>query len=206
MAINPLEQRLAQYYDQDASARAGRTLEPERVRRRSDFIEALKAEQRSRVLDVGVGTGTDAVAFAQAGLGVTGVDLAAEHVAYCRRVGVAAEVGSVLDLPFDTDSFDAAWSMSTFMHIPDGDIATAFSEMRRVLVAGAPMAVGCWGGSGFEGTYSKDTIEPRRYFNFRMDETWRSLLSRHAELVLFDSWQVGDDPSHHYQWAIVRFA
>ena len=54
---------LARYYDQDAAARADRPLLAERVRRRDDFVRRLQDEGRTRVVEIGLGPGTDAVAM-----------------------------------------------------------------------------------------------------------------------------------------------
>jgi len=203
--VNPLERDLARYYDQDAPRRAARALDPERVRRREGFVDLLRRESRTRVLEIGVGTGADAAAMQADGLDVVGVDLSGEHVAISRAAGLDARVASILDLPFDANTFDAAWSMSVLMHVPDRDMTTALSELARVLVPGAPAAFGLWGGDDHEGELEDDEIEPRRYFNWRSNEHLEALLVEHAAIEVFDTWRAGD-PQHLYQWCVVRFA
>jgi SAM-dependent methyltransferase len=202
--VNPLERDLARYYDQDAPRRAARTLDPERVRRRGRFTDLLRREARTRVLEVGVGTGTDAAAMQADGLTVTGVDLSAEHVAISRAAGIEARVASLLDLPFVTSGFEAVWSMSVLMHVPDRDMGTALSELGRVLLPGAPAALGLWGGDDHEGELEDDEIEPHRYFNWRSNDHLKALLEEHAEIEEFETWWVGDPP-HLYQWCVIRF-
>lgn len=203
--MNGLEGDLARYYDQDAAARAGRAIEPERALRRDRFAELLAREQRTQVVEVGVGTGADARALQAHGLTVTGVDLSPENVALCRSAGVPAHVGSALDLPFPDQSFDAAFSMSTFMHLPDRAFVRALEELGRVLVSGAPAALGLWGGDDTEGEHVADTIEPHRYFSWRSAERVHSLLTPHAEIAAHETWRVGDDPPRPYQWYLLRF-
>lgn len=203
--MNDLESDLARYYDQDAAARAERGIEAERALRRERFAALLARERRTQVVEVGVGTGTDAIALQAHGLAVTGVDLSPENIARCRSAGVPAQVGSALDLPFADDSFEAAFSVSTFMHFPDDAFSRALDELGRVLVSGAPTALGLWGGDDTEGAHEADTIEPARYFSWRSPERVQSLVTPHAKIEAYETWWVGDDPPRPYQWYLLRF-
>ncbi|HET9946049.1 MAG TPA: class I SAM-dependent methyltransferase, partial [Actinomycetes bacterium] len=117
--MNPLEADLAAYYDQEAGERAERDLQPRRVEHRAAFLDLLAAEGRRTLVEIGTGPGVDARAFLAEGLAVSGVDLSPEHVRRAREAGVDAVVGSVLDLPYADGSFDAGWTMSTLLHVPD---------------------------------------------------------------------------------------
>ncbi|MGH3682807.1 MAG: class I SAM-dependent methyltransferase [Natronosporangium sp.] len=119
---------LAAYYDQEAAARAARELDPERVARRAEFLALLRAERRRMVLEVGTGPGRDATAFIAAGLAVGGVDRSREHVRLARLAGVDAYQASVLAMPFPARRFDAGWTMSTLVHVPDDQFAAAGSR------------------------------------------------------------------------------
>ena len=194
---------LARYYDQDAAGRASREPPAERVRRRESFVALLAAEGRTRVLEVGLGTGQDARALQAAGLEVAGIDLSAEHVRLAREAGVDACVATAQALPYADGSFDAVWSMSVLMHMPDADLHEALAEMARVLVPGGVAAFGLWGGDDVEGVNPDDTLEPKRYFSWRSERTVRSLISEHAVVEEFDSWTAHGDWT--YQWCVARF-
>ncbi|MEO8329211.1 MAG: class I SAM-dependent methyltransferase [Candidatus Nanopelagicales bacterium] len=201
--MNSLERDLAGYYDQDAAQRAQRTIDPERVRRREGFVDLLADEKRSTVLDIGVGPGIDAAALQARGLAVTGVDLSLQHTALSRSLGVRALVASALHLPFSDRCFDAAWSMSTLMHIPNRDIDAALVEIKRVMTPGALIALGMWGGNDVENEHEGDTIEPRRFFSWRSTERVQRMLAALGEIHAMDTWS-GDTDPHIYQWFIVR--
>ncbi|HVQ88500.1 MAG TPA: class I SAM-dependent methyltransferase [Actinomycetes bacterium] len=203
--MTSLEHDLARYYDQDASARAARPIDPERIRRRDGFAHLLKTEERNLLLEVGIGPGTDAAALQAMGLSVTGVDLSAQHATLSRGLGVDALVASVLNLPFMDNTFDAVWSMSTLMHIANDSIETALAEIKRVVVPGAPVALGMWGGDDGEGEYTEDTIEPRRFFSWRSTDRVRALLAAHGRIEVLDTWHAGAKSPHLYQWCILRF-
>ena len=198
-----LRDDLARYYDQDAAARASREPAAERVHRRGDFVALLAAEGRTRVLEVGLGTGQDARALQAAGLEVAGIDLSAEHVRLARAAGVDAHVAAAQEIPYADGSFDAVWCMSVLMHMPDADLHEALAEMARVLVPGGVAALGMWGGDDVAGLNPDDTIDPPRYFSWRSEPTMRALLSAYAVVEEFDSWTT--DSGWTYQWCVARF-
>lgn len=102
----------------------------------------------SHVLDLGSGTGGVARHLAHDfGATVHGIDLTPGFVALSRtltdRTGLSGQVGfsqgSILSLPFDTDSFDTALMFHVGMNIQDKD--TVFAEAARVLRPGSVFAV-----------------------------------------------------------------
>ena len=54
-------------YDQEAADRAVRPVERPRVAERNHYIELLRTERRTRVLQVGIGPGRDAAVLSGAG-------------------------------------------------------------------------------------------------------------------------------------------
>ena len=93
-----------------------------------------------RVLEVGVGGGSDFLRFARAGADLTGVDLTAAAVDMVRRrlteEGLSADVrqGNGESLPFDDGSFDLVYSYGVLHH--SADPVAAFREVFRVLKPG----------------------------------------------------------------------
>jgi phthiocerol/phenolphthiocerol synthesis type-I polyketide synthase E len=92
-----------------------------------------------RVLDVGCGRGgTVALLAEHYAADATGVDLAPEAVAFCRRAhrqpGARFEVGDAEHLPFDDQSFDAVANIESSHTYPN--LRAFLAEARRVLVPG----------------------------------------------------------------------
>ena len=202
-----LRSDLARYYDQDAVSRAARGLPDERVARRAWFIGRLWEEHRHRLLEIGTGPGIDGAAFLAAGFDVSGVDLSPAHVALARAAGIDVQVAAAQELPFASGWFDALWSMSVLMHMPDPDLHAALAEFARVLRPGALAAFGMWGGDGTHGLHPDDTFDPPRYFNWRTDEAMSAAIGRHARLESFEVLpvQAANGRTFHYQWVLARF-
>ena len=130
------------------------------------FIPAFAGFERrhgQRVLEVGVGLGTDFVQFVRAGAEATGVDLTEAAVAAVRDrlalEGLSAElrVADAEQLPFPDGQFDLAYSWGVLHHTPDTERSVA--ELRRVLKPGGEakvmlysrrswVALGVWGRYG----------------------------------------------------------
>jgi len=198
-----LEHDLSMYYDQEASDRARRQPDPRRLERRRAFIELVRDEGRASVLEIGVGPGHDAVAFAESGVSPVGVDLSIAHARLARSNGVASMRASVLALPFRAHCFDIGWTMSTLLHVPDRDFDQAMSELIRVLRPGSPLAIGLWGGFDGEGPNGFDRIDPPRFFSHRSHERARAMLARHGEIEQFDTWP-DDRSTWEYQFIVLR--
>jgi ubiquinone/menaquinone biosynthesis C-methylase UbiE len=93
-----------------------------------------------RVLEVGVGLGTDFVRFVRAGAEATGVDLTEASVQSVReRLALEAleadlRVADAESLPFADAEFDLVYSWGVLHHTPDTE--RALREVRRVLKPG----------------------------------------------------------------------
>ncbi|MGI8867864.1 MAG: class I SAM-dependent methyltransferase [Mycobacteriales bacterium] len=198
------EGELAAFYQQEAGDRADRALDARRVAARQEFLDLLRREGRRTVIEPGCGPGRDGDGFAAAGLAWTGVDLSQASVNQAVARGRDARQGSLRALPFADSSFDAAWCMSTLLHIPNADLDVALTELARVLTPGAPAAIGLWGAaSDEERVLDSDRFEPRRFFSVRSDETVRRRFGQFGPIDDFRTW--GDsERDWHYQWFVLR--
>jgi SAM-dependent methyltransferase len=102
-------------------------------------VEDLRLPARARILDAGCGSGRNMVELARHGT-VTGIELADASVALARERGVGEVVaGSVLQMPFEADSFELAASLDVIEHLEDD--LTALRELRRVVTPGGSLLV-----------------------------------------------------------------
>jgi ubiquinone/menaquinone biosynthesis C-methylase UbiE len=104
-------------------------------------VQLLDAHAGWRYLEVGTGTGEDALAFAAGfGTSVVGVDSSSVMVEEARRRGLTeAVVADAHTLPFEDASFDGAWADRTFQHLADP--VAALAEMVRVVRTGGRVVV-----------------------------------------------------------------
>jgi SAM-dependent methyltransferase len=102
-------------------------------------IAELRLPARARILDAGCGSGRNMLDLARHGV-VTGVELSQTSVELARARG-SGEVlaGSVLEMPFEADSFDLAASLDVIEHLED-DLA-ALRELRRTVAPGGTLLV-----------------------------------------------------------------
>jgi SAM-dependent methyltransferase len=111
------------------------------------LLELLQLEAGARVLDVGCGPGRHAVAFAKAGMQVTGVDVSRKFLDIAaesaRKAGVGASFFQVdaRQMPFD-DEFDAVISIcqGAFGLMGDDD-ALVMRRMMESARKGTPVAL-----------------------------------------------------------------
>src|SRR5712692_8212757 len=125
------------------------------------FVELVRAGElnRGRVLDVGCGTGENALYLAENGFSVIGVDLtssaitAARAKAVERKMKVDFREGNVLSLDFKDGVFDNVIDSGLFHTFPDDDRPVFAREVARVLARRGRYFVLCfsekepnWGG------------------------------------------------------------
>jgi SAM-dependent methyltransferase len=112
------------------------------------FAEFARPADQGRVLDVGCGTGSLALALAERGAPdrVAAIDISASYIAFARSRPAAAGIGfSVADacrLPYSNGSFAAALGQLSLNFVPDA--AKAVREMRRVVRPGGVVAAAVW--------------------------------------------------------------
>ena len=110
------------------------------------LLDAAHLEERSRVLDVGCGTGTTSIAAAQHARQVLGVDLSPvlierARVRAARHANVAFEVADAQVAAFEP-TFDVVISRFGLMFFADP--RAAFANLRRALVPGGRLVTVCW--------------------------------------------------------------
>lgn len=192
---------LVRSYDSTAARRDERGEPQWRDEYRIGLAETMHAEHKTRLLEIGAGSGHSAAFFARDGFDVCAIDLSPLNIERCEAKGLDARVADFADLPFPDGSFDAIWSMSCFMHAPDAELAKAIAEMDRVLVGDGIAVVGLWGGDGSTGLVDDDVHDPPRYFAWRTDDQVKAAFGEFFAIERFEIIPEAEDSSvdEHYQ-------
>lgn len=105
-----------------------------------ESLGRVAAGRRLRVLDAGCGTGATMKRLVDEGHRAVGLDFSATALGFCRGRGLGRLVrGSVTELPFATESFDALVSLDVIYHAAVKDDVEALKEFRRVLRRGGTL-------------------------------------------------------------------
>src|SRR5436305_1907304 len=116
---------------------------------KSQVVERASIQPGERILDVGCGTGTLAIAAARAAPGVMVRGLDADPAILARARDKAAASGTEIEfdealstsLPYDDASFDLMLSTLFFHHLPDRGKRQTAHELLRVLRPGGRLVV-----------------------------------------------------------------
>lgn len=172
-------------YDDGAERRDRTTKEPWKLAERQAFLDRLRAAGRTRLLEIGAGTGQDAAFFAAGGLDVTATDLSPEMVARCRAKGIRAHVMDFLGLDLPAGSFDGVHAMNCLLHVPDADLPAVLATVARLLRPAGLFFVGVYGGWDEEGVWEGDSHTPPRFFSRRSDARLQEFARHDFEVVDF---------------------
>lgn len=199
-----LDDDLIAYYD--AEAASGRRSGHGEVRGHlyEAFSSKVRVEGRLTVVDVGAGPGVDTALWRRDRFDVVGVDLACANVRAMHDRGLIGVTGSLYHLPFRSGSFDAVWTMNTFVHVPGVRLAEALGELVRVAKPGAPLGIGTWGGKDYEGVLEFGDLRPYRFFALRLREDWYDSLSRHGQIEEFVTFEPTSTDPWEYQFGVLR--
>jgi SAM-dependent methyltransferase len=168
---------------------------------RAGFLERLLSEGKTRLLEVGAGTGHDSLFFQEAGFSVVATDLSAEMVARCRAKGLEAHAMDFLELQFPVASFDAVYALNCLLHVPNVELPQVLASIRDLLAPGGLFFLGVYGGEPFEGISPDDWHDPPRFFSFRSDDVIQDHARRLFEIVDF---HVVDPEGAHFQSLTLR--
>jgi ubiquinone/menaquinone biosynthesis C-methylase UbiE len=157
---------------------AARATEPA-IRR---AIQAVKLPDGGHGLDAGCGIGTHAVWLCESTGGkVTGLDINPDNLTAARNKVEQRSLsdridfikGSVLDLPFEKDTFDWSWSSDIFWPVAVADPVAVLKDLARVVRPGGTIAVLFWtnqlffpGYPLFEARWNHAFVSSTHYFKF----------------------------------------
>lgn len=188
---------LQQSYNNHATERDHNEIQPWKVQERNQFLDQLRRENCTTLLEIGAGPGRDSLFFHQNGLKVTTVDFSEEMVRLCKEKGLPdVYCMDFRHLDFPDNRFDAVYALNCLLHVPKAEIDSVLQEIRRVLKPNGLFFYGVYGGQDTEGVWEDDTYEPKRFFSFYEDEAIKQVVQKHFILEDFHVVDVNGKKPH----------
>jgi SAM-dependent methyltransferase len=181
-----IKQALVQTYNNYAEERGMKSsIEPWKVEERAGFLQVLRKNSSTSLLEIGAGPGRDSLFFKEQGFEVTCTDLSPEMVRICKDRGLDAHVMDYYEMDFADATFDAVYAMNCLLHVPKSQLGNVLGEIRRVLKPQGLLYMGVYGGYEFEGIWEQDIYEPKRFFSFFSDEKMKELVEEYYHIESF---------------------
>lgn len=193
---------LRQSYNNFAGEREKSTQQEWKVKIRDSFLELLKNEGKTSILDIGAGTGRDSKFFMDKNMDVTAVDLSDEMIKLCQVKGINSQRLDFYNLHEIGKKFDAVWSMNSLLHVKKADLGSVLEEIKNVLNPSGLFFMGVYGGEDSEGIWEDDIYTPHRFFSFYTDENIKKVVSDHIKIVSFEIIETGGNS--HFQSIIMK--
>jgi len=184
MTLTDREIQTIGYYEKNAALWAAQRKKITELSFWSEEYIRLKQlqEPKGKILEIGSGSGREALELIRIGYEYTGIDTSKELLTIARET---ASVGSffystVYDLPFAEESFDAFSSWSMLPHIPKRRIDEALGSIKQVLKPGAVGFMAMREGQGEE-----EELGTGRWFSYYTQDEFEKILQKQGFQVEF---------------------
>ncbi|NCF64745.1 MAG: methyltransferase domain-containing protein [Chloroflexi bacterium] len=177
LVYQSIKQELRKTYDLSATDRDGRDISLWKQEERQSFLELIKKEQKTTLLEIGAGPGKDSRFFQDHDLQVISTDLSPQMVQLCRAKGLEAYVMDFLNLNFPDTHFDAVYALNCLLHVPKVELPAVLTAIHRILKPSGLFFMGVYGGYASEGIWQDDHLTPQRYFSLYPDDQIQAIVS-----------------------------
>ena len=139
---SPIRQRMREFYETSETYKGLLAAHDEVYLRHYVELVIRYAPPRSKILDLGCGNGISARLLNQADFDVVGTDISSlflEEAQNWENPSLRYQVCDVMELPFESESFNVICSNELVEHLPD--VETALKEMIRVVSKGGRIVI-----------------------------------------------------------------
>ena len=137
-----------------------------------------KLPRKAKILDLGSGPGTHALAFKQHGFRPVCIDISPKMVALCQTKGLVATVGDFEKLEFPPNSFDAVWAYTSLLHTTKDKLPEILENIHKILKPKGMFAIAMKEGSGEDFKVSDKDNKSRRWFALYNNKELKSHLKQ----------------------------
>lgn len=199
---NNSRESLKETYNKYANIREKNEIQPWKVENRRKFLEIVKKEDKTSLLEIGAGIGRDSKFFMDNGLKVKATDLSSEMVALCKEKGIETFELDFYNIHTIKETFDCVWAMNCLLHAEKRNLPLILKEISGVLKPSGLFFMGVYGGEDSEGIWKEDIYTPHRFFSFYTDEAINEVVARCFDIVNFERIETGG--KYHFQSIILR--
>ena len=168
------------------------------------FLDALKAEGRKNLIDLGAGTGIHGKFFQDQGIDVTCIDLVPAHIEKCTEKGLRSFVLDFFNLSKLGQKYAAGFAFNSLLHTPIKFLPDLLNSICRILEPEALFFWGQYGGEYREGVYQEDHQEPKRFFALLNDAQILELAEKNFKVIKFDRIEMDDAGPLSFQSMLLR--
>jgi len=203
---NEIVKKNIQAYDSTAEEYYEKTKEFEEVeiKVRADFLSLLPGG--GKILDFGCGPGLDAKIFSDKGFHVIGIDLSVKLLEIAKKIAPKAEfkVMDMLDLKFNTGSFNGIWASASLLCFEKKEIPTIMKNLFKILKPKGILGIVVKEGEG-EGFELDKRYSVEKYFSYYSLEEMNQYI-REAGFTLLKGERLILNRSYHTHPWLLFFA
>jgi len=139
------------------------------------FCKELKGK---KVLDLGSGSGRDALILRDKGLEVICLDASSEMVKITRKLGFETVEMDFNSLELDENSFDGVWAYTSLIHIKKEETQRVLEKIYQSIRYGGVLLIGMIEGV-FEGYVERENMPgEKRYFRYYEDNEIKKMVEK----------------------------
>lgn len=138
--------------------------------------EFCKRLSGKRILNLGSGSGRDALILKEEGLDIICVDASSEMVKITRNLGFESIESDFSNLKLDNNSFDGVWAYTSLLHIKKEEMIKVLKKISKSIKPNGVFLIGLMEGV-FEGEVEKkDMPGEKRYFRYYEENEIRKIM------------------------------
>jgi hypothetical protein len=168
------------------------------------FLNTLKEENKSSLIDLGAGTGIHGKFFQDHGIDVTCIDLVPAHIEKCLKKGLRSITLDFFNLPSLEQKYAAGFAFNSLLHIPTDTLPVALDNIYNILEPSGLLFWGQYGGEYREGIYQDDHHQPKRFFSLLNDSQMSKMAERNFEIIKFEKIKQEDADPLYFQSMLLR--
>lgn len=144
----------------------------------------------TKVLNLGSGSGRDALLLRDAGLDVTCLDASNSMVSMTKQLGFPTIHTDFSHLDLDTYSFDGVWAYTSLIHVPPEELIATVTYLKKIIPENGIVLLGLIEGNGAKIVHRESMPGAERYFHFyQPDEIDNLMAGIDFELLFSEKYQ-----------------